>query len=76
MDYDMPLLNGAQATRAILDIQKTTPNLQERLKIVGLTGDAYGKVKEDCLDSGMLQVYQKPISTETIGELLDRFLDF
>lgn len=59
MDYDMPIMNGAQATREILKL-KDVP-------IVGCSADGHGKVKKECMDAGMKDVFMKPLFKEALS---------
>ncbi len=60
MDIQMPVMNGHEATRRILEFAPDLP-------VVGQTAHAYGDEREACFASGMVGHIAKPIDP---GELL------
>ena len=61
MDYDMPVMNGVQAT-------KTLKNMGCTCKIIGHTAFSNSTDVKNCLDAGMDIVLEKPCKKK---ELLD-----
>ncbi len=73
MDVSMPEMNGREATRRIraLEIEHKIG----RTPIIGVTAHAQIKDKEECLEAGMDDVLTKPLSSETLFEMLDNWID-
>ena len=46
---------------------------KSNIHIVALTGHAYGKSRQLCLNAGMQSVYSKPASLEDLKKALDYF---
>lgn len=68
MDYHMPKLNGAEATRAIRRVEQVdslTPSF-----IIGLTASAMPKEVALCLEAGMDRVMLKPINVTELVALV------
>ncbi|MFZ4681432.1 MAG: PAS domain S-box protein [Terrimicrobiaceae bacterium] len=70
MDVQMPELDGLEATRAIRETEQPE---SPRVKIVALTADAMTGDRERCLAAGMDDYLSKPIRTEALASLLERF---
>jgi len=68
MDCQMPEMDGFEATRAI----RTMP-LAHQPRIIALTADAMQGDRERCLDAGMDDYLNKPVRTETVAEILERY---
>lgn len=70
MDLNMPKMDGLEATKAIrnLDSEKS------QAIIIALTANAMQGDKERCLDAGMNDYVQKPISLKVLKETLDKWL--
>ena len=50
MDYNMPEINGLDATKIILEMQQEiTPNPDSECSIVGLTANTGANMKIECL---------------------------
>lgn len=64
MDYQMPELNGVEATKVIRDYEKTSN--KEKTPIIACTADAFEKVRKDCLNAGMNDIIIKPIKIEEL----------
>jgi signal transduction histidine kinase/CheY-like chemotaxis protein/HPt (histidine-containing phosphotransfer) domain-containing protein len=73
MDCQMPVLDGFAATRAIRKCEENLPE-SKRLSIVALTANAMHGDKQRCLDSGMDDYLSKPISTDLLGQMLEKYL--
>jgi len=70
MDLNMPKMNGLEATKVIrqLDSEKS------KSIIVALTANAMQGDREKCLEAGMDDYVQKPISLKTLKETLNKWL--
>ena len=66
MDIQMPILDGISATKAIRKLGITTP-------IIALTANAIHGDKERFIDAGMNDYLAKPIVSETLYLLLDKY---
>ncbi|KAM0749615.1 hypothetical protein T439DRAFT_326495 [Meredithblackwellia eburnea MCA 4105] len=62
MDIEMPVKDGLTATRDIREMERLT--LSQRVRIVGLTGNARKAQVEDALKAGMDTVVTKPYRVE------------
>ena len=60
MDYNMPVMNGVEATLILND--KIQKNLIPFLEIVGVTAYTDDESMRKCLDAGMKTVLTKPVS--------------
>lgn len=67
MDIQMPILDGIQST---LQIRK---NERTRTPIIALSAGSMQEEKEKCLLAGMDDFISKPIRTEKLYELLERY---
>jgi len=70
MDCQMPAMNGYQAA---VEIRKRQ-NGGKRIPIVALTASAMESDRDRCIASGMDDMVPKPVSLETLSEVLDRWL--
>jgi len=67
MDVSMPIKNGCEATREIRKLETITG---AKTLIIGVTAHALNKDKDRCLEAGMDEYLTKPLSSETLVELL------
>lgn len=67
MDYQMPVMNGIEATRIIRGRGDDTP-------IVAMTAAAMQSDKEACLEAGMDDYLPKPIDIVTMAHVLTRWI--
>jgi CheY-like chemotaxis protein len=67
MDIQMPEMDGIEATKYILKNFKNPP------KIIAMTANAMKEDRESCLNAGMDDYISKPISIQTIKNLLDKY---
>lgn len=67
MDLEMPLLDGAAATRQLRAEGFSSP-------IIGLTAHAFSEAKQKCLDAGCNEFATKPIRREALLALVARHL--
>ncbi|WP_371322403.1 ATP-binding protein [Dechloromonas sp. ZY10] len=65
MDVQMPVMNGLAATQAI---RQGSRNRQT--PILALTANAFDEDRQRCLDAGMNAHLAKPVSPETLAQLL------
>jgi len=72
MDCQMPIMDGFEATREIRSFEKDFK--KENIPIVALTANAMQGDREACLAAGMDDYLSKPYSTETLLEVLCRWL--
>lgn len=66
MDIQMPIMNGYEATRLVLEIDANLP-------VVGQTAHAFEEAKEACLECGMVDHITKPIEPEKLVEAVLRY---
>lgn len=67
MDINMPVMNGIEATRIILE------ELQVKTPIVALTANALEGDRERFLSIGMVDYLTKPIDTKALERVLSRY---
>ena len=65
MDCQMPVMDGAEATR-------TLRQQGVRVPILGLSAEASSEARQMCLDAGMDDFLTKPVSRRTLAEALKR----
>lgn len=63
MDIRMPIMNGYEATKIILELDKTIP-------IIALSASAFIEDKKKCLEAGMVAHLSKPIENNALNEVL------
>ncbi|MBL4882253.1 MAG: response regulator [Oleispira sp.] len=69
MDCQMPNIDGYECTNKI----RSSDNLNCHTLIIAITANASETNKEHCLKVGMDDYRKKPIKTDTIKELLDKY---
>ncbi len=71
MDVTLPGISGYDACRCIRDLDRasgrTTP-------VIGVLAHAFERDREDCLSAGMDDILQKPLSSEAIEAIFQRFI--
>ena len=72
MDENMPNLNGIEATKRILEIEKE--RALTHTPIIALTANALKGDREKFLDAGMDEYLTKPINKEKLAETFKAFL--
>ena len=61
MDIDMPVMDGLEAARAILDHPQ-----HQNLPIIALTAHISPKEKDRCFEAGMAQYLTKPVKPQVL----------
>jgi len=72
MDIQMPVMDGVEATHAILDYEKK--NEQVHIPIVALTANALKGDRERFLNEGLDEYVSKPIEMNELLYVLNKFL--
>jgi PAS domain S-box-containing protein len=72
MDENMPIMNGIEATRQILEYERD--NNIKHTPIIALTANAIKGDRERFLSAGMDEYLSKPISKDKLCETLERFV--
>ena len=67
MDLQMPVMDGYEATRRILELAPGLP-------IIGQTAHAFGEDRDKCLAAGMAAHIAKPIDPQALVTLVLRVL--
>ena len=68
MDINMPVMNGLEATNAIRNDLNN-----HKIPIVGCTAYLKDSIFEECLESGMNDCINKPLSRDKIQEIINKF---
>jgi CheY-like chemotaxis protein len=68
MDVQMPGMDGIEATAAIRQL----PGYRE-IPIIALTANAFSEDRQRCLDAGMEDVITKPVTSDSLAEVCDRY---
>jgi len=69
MDLHMPVMDGLETTRAILQI--IDPSV--RPKIIAMTADAMSGDRDKCIDAGMDDYLSKPVRLEGLRDILQHY---
>jgi len=72
MDENMPNMSGTEATKAILDLEKSIE--LEHTPIVALTANSLVGDKERFLEAGMDEYLSKPLKKDNLIEVLEKFI--
>jgi len=70
MDIQMPVMDGFEATSRIRDTQSGVRN--PAVKIIAMTANAMQGDREACLDAGMDDYIAKPVSAQTLIQVLQK----
>ena len=70
MDIGLPGMSGIETAAAIRQLKDEN---KANTPIVALTGHAYGKSRQLCLNAGMQSVFGKPATPEDLKKALDYF---
>ncbi|EER42214.1 sensor histidine kinase/response regulator [Histoplasma capsulatum H143] len=71
MDVQMPVLDGYNATRKIRE--DSDPNVNDVL-VIAMTASAIEGDREKCIDAGMNNYLAKPVRSDVLRTMLDRYL--
>jgi len=71
MDCSMPVMDGYAATRAIRSLER---QCEGRTPIIALTASVAPEDRKRCIDVGMDDFLTKPLTRETLGAALERWL--
>jgi len=71
MDFQMPVMDGVQATLAIREREKSTNN---HVPVIGMTAQTTEKSRNECLAAGMDDYITKPVTLKKLNEVLNRWL--
>jgi CheY-like chemotaxis protein len=75
MDAQMPVMDGITATRKIRAAQASSdPDFPAELRIVAMTANAMAGDREVCIDAGMDDYLAKPVKTEDLRAIQERYL--
>ncbi len=72
MDVQMPVMNGLVAARQIRKFKSTSTNF--KIPVIAMTANAMQGDRERCMESGMNDYVSKPVSPQTLAEVLDKWL--
>ena len=72
MDENMPNMNGIEATKQILDIEKKSS--LEHTPIIALTANALKGAREAFLEAGMDEYLSKPLDANKLRKILGMYL--
>ena len=79
MDLSMPVLNGEDASEAILKLvrdkkkQDGKSSTLEDTSIVAVTSHTNKKVEENCLRIGMKEVFNKPVGLDDLRSIVEKY---
>ncbi len=73
MDCQMPVMNGYEATAAILALQKELPEKKKPV-IIALTADVTSQARKRCREVGMDAYIEKPIDLNVLSDVVRRLL--
>jgi PAS domain S-box-containing protein len=71
MDVQMPVMDGFEATNRIRDPHSGVRN--PAVKIIAMTAHAMKGDREACLDAGMDDYISKPVTAETLSQVLQKW---
>ncbi len=72
MDVQMPVTDGLEATRQIRDPLSAIKN--HRIPIIAMTAHALRGDREKCMEAGMDDYVSKPVSPQSLADVLDKWL--
>ena len=75
MDAQMPEMDGIAATRRIRAAQAAgEPGFPRELRIIAMTANAMAGDREMCIEAGMDDYLAKPVKSESLRDVLARYL--
>lgn len=72
MDKQMPVMDGIEATLRIRELERD--EMRSPIPIVALTGVSVESEREECLQAGMNDFLGKPVSIESLGSMLEKWM--
>jgi signal transduction histidine kinase/CheY-like chemotaxis protein len=72
-DLGLPGLSGIDLTHKIRVLEQE--NQRQPIPIIGLTAHSEEKIKKNCLQAGMSEVYTKPITIEDLAKIKNTYLN-
>lgn len=72
MDISMPVMNGHDATREIRRLEEDSPN---HTPIIAVTAHVMKSDKELCFQAGMDDYVAKPITPQSLADIMSNWLD-
>jgi len=70
MDWQMPVMDGLEATHAIRKLEKQSG---QHIPIIGMTANAFKSDRESCLAAGMDDYISKPVKREELQRVLSEW---
>ena len=84
MDVQMPVMNGLEATRLIMEIEekrvvlsadrRMSQSVKSNIPIIAMTAHAIQGHREQFLEAGMNDYVSKPVSPQELADLLEKWL--
>jgi CheY-like chemotaxis protein len=76
MDCQMPMMDGYESTRRIRDQEQQSDSSRSRahIPIIALTANAMQGDRERCKAAGMDDYLSKPVKTDDLGRILQRWI--
>ena len=71
MDLSMPEMNGFQATNHL----RTSESRNRNIPVVGISAHVSSKVRSECMDNGMNDFLEKPISPDLFESVIRKWLE-
>lgn len=73
-DIGLPGISGIEFAQQLRQFEKQ--HNKPSVPIIAVTGHAEGKMRDECLNAGINDVYIKPMKIETLSEICTKFLLF
>jgi CheY-like chemotaxis protein len=70
MDWQMPVMDGIEATQRIRALERQT---RQHIPIIGMTANAMKGDREKCLAAGMDDYMSKPLSLPDLNRVLEQW---
>jgi PAS domain S-box-containing protein len=74
MDVHMPVMDGLEATRRIVELGNRPGLQRQRPPIVALTANAFAEDRRRCLEAGMDDYLSKPFERDELETVLSRWV--
>ncbi|MDF1758480.1 MAG: ATP-binding protein [Legionellaceae bacterium] len=72
-DIGLPGISGNEFTKQLRLFEKDHGNIP--IPVIGLTGHAYDGAKRESMDSGMNDIFSKPINSEILNKITKQFIN-